>query len=93
MTDGQHCIEKSSIFASFILVRRLVVVFSEITTSLAMSDISVLASKNSKHFIILKSVSLRLIDSIRRSKMVTLTTVAGLGDDLVFGQTSHLMVF
>ena len=55
--------------ASFILVRRLVVVFSEIATSLAISDISVLAPDNSKYFIILKSVSLRLIDSTCRSKM------------------------
>jgi hypothetical protein len=39
------------------------VVFSEMPTSFAISDISILAPDCSKHIIILKSVSLRSVDT------------------------------
>src|ERR687895_2581929 len=77
MASGLNWREKSIKRASFILSRRLVVVFSEMLTSFAISDISVLAPDNNKYFIILKSVSLRSVDTDCSLK-VTLITVAGL---------------
>src|ERR671915_2278225 len=76
MAAGLHWREKSIKRASFILSRRLVVVFSEMLTSFAISDISVLAPDSNKHFIILKSVSLRSIETDCSLK-VTLITDAG----------------
>ena len=54
-------------------------------TSLAISDISILAPDSSRHFIILKSVSLRSVDATDSSAIEVLTTVAGLGDHLMIG--------
>jgi hypothetical protein len=48
-------------------------------TFLAISDISILAPDNSRHFIILKSVSLSSVDGATDSSATEmLTTVAGL---------------
>ena len=52
-------------------------VFSEMPTSLAISDISILAPDSSRHFIILKSVSLRSVDATDSSATAMLITVAG----------------
>ena len=51
-------------------------VFSEMPTSLAISDISILAPDSSRHFIILRSVSLRSVYVTDRSATEILTTVA-----------------
>jgi hypothetical protein len=72
------------------------VVFSEMPTSLAISDISILAPDRSRHFIILKSVSLRSVDTTDSSATEILTTVAGLrrsfNDWIIFSSNGFLMI-
>lgn len=72
-------------------------VFSEIPTSLAISDISILAPNSSRHFIILKSVSLRSVDPATGSSVTAmLITVAGFrrsfSDWIMLSSNGFLMI-
>jgi hypothetical protein len=66
-------------------------------TSLAISDISILAPDSSRHFIILKSVSLKSVDPATDSSATEiLTTVAGFSrsfnDWIVLSSNGFLMI-
>ena len=65
-------------------------------TSLAISDISILAPDSSRHIIILKSVSLMSVDAADSSVTEMLTTVAGFrrsfNDWIIFSSNGSLMI-